>query len=93
LSDVLAFLVEVGIERALITGIEKDGTMEGPVLGLYEQVRSLVPDLALIASGGVGSIKDIRTLADSELLFEGVIVGRALYECRFTLPEAIEAAG
>jgi phosphoribosylformimino-5-aminoimidazole carboxamide ribotide isomerase len=92
LSDVLAFLVEVGIERALITGIEKDGTMEGPALQLCEEVRVRAPGLTLIASGGVGSLDDLRTLAASGIGIEAVIVGRALYESRFTLPEAIAAS-
>ncbi len=93
LGDALGIVCSLGIGTALVTGIERDGTMEGPALGLLAEVRGLVPDLALIASGGVGSIADIRALAKSELSFEGVIVGRALYEGRFTLPEAIEVAG
>lgn len=88
--DVIAILGDLGIERALVTGIEKDGTMEGLALDLYELVRSLAPDLTLIASGGVGSLEDLRTLADSRVDFEGVIVGRALYEGRFSLADAIE---
>ncbi|GMQ94050.1 MAG: 1-(5-phosphoribosyl)-5-[(5-phosphoribosylamino) methylideneamino]imidazole-4-carboxamide isomerase [Acidimicrobiia bacterium] len=92
LADVLVTIADLGIERALVTGIETDGTMEGPAWELLAQVRDASPDLALIASGGVGSIEDIRALSDSDLSFEAVIVGRALYEGRFTLPEAIEAA-
>lgn len=93
LAEALERLEDVGVSRALVTGIESDGTMEGPALGLYEQVRSLAPDLALIASGGVGSLQDLRALADSACSFEGAIVGRALYEGRFRLPEAIAVSG
>lgn len=89
LVDVIAILGSLGIERALVTGIEKDGTMKGLALDLYELVRSLAPDLTLIASGGVGSLEDLGVLVDSNVGLEGVIVGRALYERRFSLPEAL----
>jgi len=91
LAEALNRLADVGIARMLVTGIATDGTMEGPALGLYEQVRSLAPGLALIASGGVGTLDDLRTLAASDHTFEAAIVGRALYEGRFGLPEAIAA--
>jgi phosphoribosylformimino-5-aminoimidazole carboxamide ribotide isomerase len=92
LADALTRLADLGIVRALVTGIEADGTMEGPSWGTLAKVRESAPDLALIASGGVGSLADIRALSRSELSFEAAIVGRALYEGRFTLSEAIAAA-
>ena len=64
--------------------------MEGPDLALLEQVREAAPGLALIASGGVGSLDDVRALAESGV--EAVVVGRALYEGRFSYPEAVAAA-
>ena len=87
-ADVVEFVADLGVGRALVTAIEQDGTMEGPALELLATVRSLAPDLALIASGGVGSLADIRKLRDCDAGVEAVIVGRALYEGRFTLPEA-----
>jgi phosphoribosylformimino-5-aminoimidazole carboxamide ribonucleotide (ProFAR) isomerase len=45
----------------------------------------------VIASGGVSSLEDLRSIADAGLA--GAIVGRALYEGRFDLPQALEAAG
>lgn len=77
-----------GILAGLATGIERDGTMDGPDIGLLEQVRELLPDIELMASGGVGSLDDLAVLASSGLV-EGVIVGRALYEDRFTVEEAM----
>lgn len=91
LADVLGVVADLGITRALVTAIDQDGTMEGPSLDLLEQVRELAPKIALIASGGVGSLDDLRSLRDSDAGVEAVIVGRALYEGRFTLPEAIAA--
>jgi phosphoribosylformimino-5-aminoimidazole carboxamide ribotide isomerase len=89
LGEVIVRLGDLGIERVLVTGIEKDGMMEGPSLHLYELVRSLAPGLMLIASGGVGTLEDLGALSVSTVDFEGVIVGRALYEGRFSLPEAL----
>ena len=70
------------------TDIAKDGMLTGPNL---ESTRELAEHcmIPVIASGGVGSIKDIEDL--SELPITGIITGRALYENKFTVPEAIEA--
>lgn len=72
----------------VITNIARDATLEGPDLdGLAAAAASTrVP---VVASGGVGSLDDIRALADLGLA--GVIVGKALYEGRFTVEEAITA--
>ncbi len=86
LQSVLDGLAEVGCRRMLVTGIGRDGTMEGPETNL---LRTVLADgrFAVIASGGVGSLDDIRAV--DALGCEGVIVGRALYEGRFTLAEAL----
>jgi phosphoribosylformimino-5-aminoimidazole carboxamide ribotide isomerase len=70
----------------LVTSISRDGTMSGPDVTLIEKVATLVPDMLLIASGGVGDLTDLQTLADAGC--EAAIVGRAIYERRFTLEEA-----
>ena len=75
-----------GIRRILITSIARDGTMDGPDVPLIEEVRKLVPGMRLIASGGVGDLPDLQTLADAGC--EAAIVGRALYEKRFTIEQA-----
>lgn len=92
LEQAIEVVSDLDVSRALVTAIEKDGTMEGPALDLLSEVRALAPDLALVASGGVGSLEDLRRLRDSDGGIEAVIVGRALYEARFTLPNAIAAA-
>jgi phosphoribosylformimino-5-aminoimidazole carboxamide ribotide isomerase len=91
LAAVLADLTAAGVVRALATGITTDGTLGGPDVGLLYEVLELAPDLALIASGGVGSLDDVAALAG--LGVEAAIVGRALYDGRFTLAEAQVAAG
>lgn len=90
LSDVVADLTRAGVVRALATGITTDGTLDGPDLDLLRRVIELAPNLRLIASGGVGRLGDLSTL--SGLAVEAAIVGRALYDGRFTFAEASSAA-
>ena len=86
-ASVLAALVAAGVEKALVTSIPRDGMMTGPDLELLEQV--LQAGMAVIASGGVGTLDDLVALKDRG--FAGAIVGRAIYEGRFTVAEAIAA--
>jgi phosphoribosylformimino-5-aminoimidazole carboxamide ribotide isomerase len=87
LDALLRDLVAVGVERILLTAIARDGMMRGPDLELLEQ--AVASGLAVIASGGVGSLADLVAIAGMEA--NGVIVGRAIYENRFTLAEAMAA--
>lgn len=77
-------------KHLLVTDVGRDGAMTGPNLDLLAEIRQRRPDLVLQASGGVSSLEDIAAV--KALGCHGVIVGRALYEGRFTLPEAIATA-
>ena len=88
-EEAVAGLRQAGVRRLLVTGIERDGAMTGPDLDLLRAVADQ-SEMALIASGGVGDLSDIRAVAN--LGCEAVIVGRALYEKRFTLAQAMAAA-
>ena len=90
LTETIATVVAHGVERVLVTGITRDGTMGGPNFALLDSVSEAAPGLRVIASGGVGSLEDVSALAATGV--ESVIVGTALYEGRFTLEEAIAAA-
>ncbi len=90
LASVVASVAEAGIGTALVTGIERDGALDGPNMDILASVRSMAPDLSLIASGGVGTLGDLKRLSSDG--YSAAIVGRALYEGRFTLSEAIAAA-
>lgn len=86
-------LAHFGVARFLCTAIEVDGTMEGPALGELERICAATK-AAVIASGGVGDVADLKALAGlgaSHPNLEGAIVGRALYENRFTVAEGIAA--
>jgi phosphoribosylformimino-5-aminoimidazole carboxamide ribotide isomerase len=82
-----------GVARFLCTAIEVDGTMEGPALGELSEIAAAT-SAQVIASGGVGDLSHLEVLArDAAPNIEGAIVGRALYERRFTVAEAIAALG
>jgi phosphoribosylformimino-5-aminoimidazole carboxamide ribotide isomerase len=71
----------------VITDIERDGLLGGPDLaGLAAAVAAT--DVPVIASGGVATLDDVRALAAIDGL-HGIITGRALYEGRFTVAEAV----
>jgi phosphoribosylformimino-5-aminoimidazole carboxamide ribotide isomerase len=93
--EVLGEFAEVGVEAVIVTQIARDGTMEGPdVEGLSLVLGST--NIEVIASGGIGTLDDLRALAAVEVggrPLAGVIVGRAIYEGRFTVEEALAAVG
>ena len=73
----------------VITDIERDGELAGPDLdGIAAAVAATT--IPVIASGGVASLDDVRTLASIPGL-GGIITGRALYEGRFSVPDALAA--
>ncbi len=87
-TEVIAALSDRGISRFVYTPVEVDGLMEGPDLDSLREAAKAT-DGELIYSGGVGSLNDLRALADLGLEnLGGVIVGRAIYEGRFGVAEA-----
>lgn len=89
--EVVAALGERGVARFLCTSIEVDGTMEGPALEQLGEIAGAT-EAKVIASGGVGDLSDLEALArEAPANVEGAIVGRALYERRFTVAEGISA--
>lgn len=73
----------------LVTDVGRDGALTGPNLDLLAEIRSRRPDLRVQASGGIATLADLA--AARELGCDGAIVGRALYEGRFTLQQALKA--
>jgi phosphoribosylformimino-5-aminoimidazole carboxamide ribotide isomerase len=84
---------DAGVSALIVTEIGRDGTLEGPDLGQLGAVLD-ASDVPLVASGGVGTIDDLRALCgltEGGRRLTGAIVGRALYERKFTVAEGIEA--
>jgi phosphoribosylformimino-5-aminoimidazole carboxamide ribotide isomerase len=91
--EAVAELSSRGVARFLCTAIEVDGTMEGPALDELNEIAAAT-QAQVIASGGVGDLSHLKDLArEAAPNIEGAIVGRALYERRFTVAEANAALG
>lgn len=77
-----------GIQYVICTDISKDGMLQGPSFELYQRILNEVPNIHLIASGGISTFHEIPKLA--ELGCEGTIIGKAIYENRIGLKELEE---
>lgn len=78
---------EIGIKTVIYTDISKDGMLQGPNIEHTEQMIQST-GLEIIASGGISSLMDLEKLESIHV--QGIIIGKALYEKRFELHEAIE---
>jgi phosphoribosylformimino-5-aminoimidazole carboxamide ribotide isomerase len=78
-----------GAAALLYTDVARDGTGKGPNISATASLAAAVP-IDVIASGGVHSLPDLRALAAARV--PAVVVGRALYDGRFTISQALEAA-
>ncbi|WP_233009649.1 1-(5-phosphoribosyl)-5-[(5-phosphoribosylamino)methylideneamino]imidazole-4-carboxamide isomerase [Rheinheimera faecalis] len=88
LEQVLDGFIAAGAKHVLCTDISKDGTLQGPNVALYTELVQKYPQIQWQASGGVGSLADIKALKPTGVA--GVILGRALLEGKFTAEEAIQ---
>jgi phosphoribosylformimino-5-aminoimidazole carboxamide ribotide isomerase len=89
-DDALEKYTTLGVHRFLITSISQDGMLSGPDLQTLSQA-ALYPNAKIVAAGGIGSMGDLAAL--KEIGVEGAVIGKALYEGRFTLKEAIQKIG
>lgn len=93
LVELAARFAGSGAAALVVTEIGRDGTLEGPA---FDQLAAVleVSEVPVVASGGVGTLADLRTLAGVQgrgRRLAGVVVGVALYEGRFTVAEALAA--
>jgi phosphoribosylformimino-5-aminoimidazole carboxamide ribotide isomerase len=88
-AEVARRLAAAGVRTFNVTDIRRDGTLSGPNLDMLRDMIETV-DANIIASGGISSLEDIRETA--EIGAAGVIVGRALYDGRVDLRQAIDVA-
>jgi phosphoribosylformimino-5-aminoimidazole carboxamide ribotide isomerase len=73
-----------GIKKVICTDIERDGMLEGPSTELYRTLKRDMEGLYLMASGGISGMEDVEALEGADI--DGVIIGKAIYEGRISLP-------
>ena len=91
-TDALTFcrkLRDAGVKTVIYTDISKDGELSGTNLAAYQKLRNL-PELDIIASGGISFEQEIVALRDRRTY--GAIIGKALYESRLSLPKILALA-
>jgi phosphoribosylformimino-5-aminoimidazole carboxamide ribotide isomerase len=87
-AEVVGRLAEQGACKLVYTNVDRDGMLEGPDLQEVREVAETVQG-SLVYSGGIGALADLEGLASlGAASLDGVIVGKALYERRFTVAEA-----
>ncbi len=81
----------MGVRHLLYTDISRDGMMEGPNLPALRRLCAAAPPIAVIASGGIATLDDLKHVATLGMgNLAGVIVGSALYKGRFSVAEALD---
>jgi len=86
--EILPFLTDYfarSVRQVFVTDVSKDGLLQGTSNDLYAQITAQLPDLKLIASGGVSNLEDIYEL--DKIGCSGAIVGKAIYEGKIKLSE------
>jgi len=86
--DFIESYTSKGIQKVISTDIARDGMLTGPSIDLYKEIMEQFPNIELIASGGIATMKDIHEL--NEMGIPGVITGKAIYENRISLKEIEE---
>jgi phosphoribosylformimino-5-aminoimidazole carboxamide ribotide isomerase len=90
MKEALEKFVALGVKVFLVTSITKDGTLSGPDLDTLREACQY-PGIEVIAAGGIGGLNDLGAL--KRVGVEGAVIGKALYEGRFTLKEALKTVG
>ena len=93
LLDLAKAFEDAGVAALVVTEISRDGTLEGPDLAGLTQVVEAT-SIPVIASGGIGTLDDLRALGGVDVAgrtLAGAITGRAIYEGKFTVADAVAA--
>jgi phosphoribosylformimino-5-aminoimidazole carboxamide ribotide isomerase len=85
-------VAQEGVRTIIYTDIATDGMFTGPNLPALAELSRTVPDVDLIASGGVATLEHVVSLGQLEARVEGVIIGKAIYDGKLTVADAIKAA-
>lgn len=87
-KDFMAIYLALGVQQIFCTDVSKDGRMEGPSIELYQHLISNLPNLQLIASGGVSTLQDLIHL--KAIGCSGAIIGKAIYENKISLNDLVQ---
>jgi phosphoribosylformimino-5-aminoimidazole carboxamide ribotide isomerase len=87
-ESLLSRLYKTGFRTVLITSIQRDGTSGGPDIMLYSTILNKIPDLEIIAAGGISSIEDVIKL--NEAGCSGAVLGKSLCEGKIELNRLLE---
>ncbi|MBN1897232.1 MAG: 1-(5-phosphoribosyl)-5-[(5-phosphoribosylamino)methylideneamino]imidazole-4-carboxamide isomerase [Spirochaetes bacterium] len=93
-TDFLKEVLVQGFDRIIVTDITRDGTLTGVNQKLYSDIHRAFPEMNMIVSGGMSDIDDIKEIIRWNIpSIQGIIVGKAIYENKIKLKEAIQYAG
>ena len=92
--DLVREIVQRGVSEVIYTDIATDGMMAGPNIGALREILAGIPGIRLIASGGISSMRDLERLAALEGAgLTGCIIGKAIYDGRIDVREAVTSFG
>ncbi len=89
--ELIPFLMKYrkkGFQYVICTDVSKDGMLQGPAFDLYKKIQNALPEMKVIASGGVSQLADLRQLQKNNVY--GVIIGKAIYEGKVELKDLQE---
>ena len=87
IESLIEHYAKYNLMHVLCTDISRDGTLQGSNVELYRDLVRMFPQLEFQASGGIGSLDDLKSLAASGV--QSIIIGRSLLEGKFTVKEAV----
>ncbi len=91
-ADAISELTQRGARDLVYTDVDRDGMLEGPDVARLSELVAVAAGARLIYSGGIGALSDLDALAAlPQGSLAGVIVGKALYEKRFSVAQALQA--
>jgi phosphoribosylformimino-5-aminoimidazole carboxamide ribotide isomerase len=90
--DLARAVVEQGVRTLIYTDIATDGMFTGPNLAALQELANAVPETAIIASGGVATLAHVQSLVALGKSIHGAIIGKAFYDGKLKLAEALRAA-
>lgn len=88
MSSLISKMNEFGAENFIVTDVSRDGAMQGPNLDLLTNLREAIPQVNLIASGGIRNVEDLKAL--QKMGIEESIIGKALFEKTISLSQILE---